>query len=67
MVELLAKSGVKNVETFHMDALKFTYCNDVKYILVDPSCTGSGKNYLFIYFLYFFVKKILIYLLNTQK
>jgi len=48
MEKLLAKAGVKNVETFNMDALKFTCDDDVKYILIDPSCSGSGKNYLFI-------------------
>ncbi|XP_025417729.1 probable 28S rRNA (cytosine-C(5))-methyltransferase [Sipha flava] len=39
---ILEKYGVKNVETFNMDALTFPYYDDVKYILVDPSCSGSG-------------------------
>lgn len=40
---MLEKYGVKNAETFNMDALTFPYYDDVKYILVDPSCSGSGK------------------------
>lgn len=44
---MLEKYGVKNAETFNMDALTFPYFDDVKYILVDPSCSGSGK---YIYF-----------------
>lgn len=43
MQKMLEKYGVKNVETFNMDALTFPYYDDVKYILVDPSCSGSGK------------------------
>lgn len=43
MQKMLEKYGVKNVETFNMDALTFPYFDDVKYILVDPSCSGSGK------------------------
>lgn len=40
---MLQKYGVKNVEAFNMDSLRFPYVDDVKYILVDPSCSGSGK------------------------
>lgn len=43
MQTMLKKYGVKNVEPFNMDALTFPYYDDVKYILVDPSCSGSGK------------------------
>eukprot|EP00102_Acyrthosiphon_pisum_P026526 XP_016663736.1 PREDICTED: probable 28S rRNA (cytosine-C(5))-methyltransferase [Acyrthosiphon pisum] len=39
---MLEKYGVQNVETFNMDALTFPYYDDVKYILLDPSCSGSG-------------------------
>uniref|UniRef100_A0A2H8TMR2 Putative methyltransferase NSUN5 n=1 Tax=Melanaphis sacchari TaxID=742174 RepID=A0A2H8TMR2_9HEMI len=42
MQKMLEKYHVKNVETFNMDALTFPYYDDVKYILVDPSCSGSG-------------------------
>lgn len=43
MQNMLQTYGVKNVETFNMDALTFPYYDDVKYILLDPSCSGSGK------------------------
>jgi len=43
MQNMLEKYGVQNVETFNMDALTFPYYDDVKYILLDPSCSGSGK------------------------
>jgi len=39
---MMEKYGVKGVETFNMDALHFQYYDDVKYILLDPSCSGSG-------------------------
>ncbi|XP_060847324.1 26S rRNA (cytosine-C(5))-methyltransferase nsun-5 [Rhopalosiphum padi] len=42
MQKMLQKYSVNNVETFNMDALTFPYYDDVKYILVDPSCSGSG-------------------------
>lgn len=42
MQNMLGKYGVQNVETFNMDALTFPYYDDVKYILLDPSCSGSG-------------------------
>lgn len=42
MQNMLEKYSVKNVETFNMDALTFPYYDDVKYILLDPSCSGSG-------------------------
>ncbi|XP_050444058.1 28S rRNA (cytosine-C(5))-methyltransferase [Adelges cooleyi] len=42
MQKMLEKYGVTNVETFNMDALTFPYVDNVKYILVDPSCSGSG-------------------------
>lgn len=48
MQNMLEKYGVQNVETFNMDALTFPYFDDVKYILLDPSCSGSGKYYLFV-------------------
>lgn len=51
---MLEKYGVKNVETFNMDALTFPYYDDVKYILVDPSCSGSGdENKYLITFTHF--------------
>lgn len=52
---MLEKYGVKNVETFNMDALTFPYYDDVKYILVDPSCSGSGK-ILFVFNCWFDIK-----------
>ncbi|XP_015371013.1 PREDICTED: probable 28S rRNA (cytosine-C(5))-methyltransferase [Diuraphis noxia] len=42
MQKMLEKYGVQNAETFNMDALTFPYYDDVKYILLDPSCSGSG-------------------------
>lgn len=40
---MLKKYNVNNVETFNIDALKFSCFDDVKYILIDPSCSGTGK------------------------
>ncbi|KAF0760966.1 putative 28S rRNA (cytosine-C(5))-methyltransferase [Aphis craccivora] len=42
MQKMLERYMVQNVETFNMDALTFPYYDDVKYILLDPSCSGSG-------------------------
>lgn len=41
---LIEKSGATCVKTINNDALKITDndCPNVEYILVDPSCTGSG-------------------------
>lgn len=40
---MLKKYNVTNVEAFNIDALTFPYYDDVKYILIDPSCSGTGK------------------------
>jgi len=48
MQKMLERYMVQNVETFNMDALTFPYYDDVKYILLDPSCSGSGKYDLFV-------------------
>ncbi|KRT83787.1 hypothetical protein AMK59_4718 [Oryctes borbonicus] len=42
--ELMHKTGVTCVQTINKDILKVTNddCKDVEYILVDPSCSGSG-------------------------
>ncbi|KAE9522864.1 hypothetical protein AGLY_016733 [Aphis glycines] len=42
MQKMLERYMVQNVETYNMDALTFPYYDDVKYILLDPSCSGSG-------------------------
>lgn len=43
---LMERTGVTCVETINKDILKITSsdCQDVEYILVDPSCSGSGKH-----------------------
>lgn len=65
MQTMLKKYGVKNVEPFNMDALSFPYYDGVKYILVDPSCSGSGKHFyddIFIFLCFNkFLSKIYIY------
>lgn len=50
---------VQNVETFNMDALTFPYYDDVKYILLDPSCSGSGKYDLFIIIISIFLFQLM--------
>lgn len=42
---LIEKSGASCVKTLNKDVLTLTSneCPDVEYILVDPSCSGSGK------------------------
>lgn len=42
---MLKDHGCRNVTTINEDALKSTHkqCPNVEYILVDPSCSGSGK------------------------
>lgn len=45
--KMLEKYGVKNAEIFNIDAMDFPYYDDVKYILIDPSCSGSGKSFFY--------------------
>lgn len=62
MANMLRKYGVKNVDTFHMDALSFTLFDNVEYILIDPSCSGSGNCklvLLFNDFVYIYMMKCL--------
>ena len=51
LCDLIKNSGCNNVITLNIDALKLNadandsqmeWCKDVEYILVDPSCSGSG-------------------------
>ena len=48
MKTLLAKAGVTAVNVMHQDFLSVSPQSDayqnVRYILVDPSCSGSGKH-----------------------
>lgn len=52
LCNVVKNSGCKNVIPINMDALMLnsendvdnSWCNDVEYILVDPSCSGSGKH-----------------------
>lgn len=48
--KFIETSGASCVQTINQDVLTVTstQCPNVEYILVDPSCTGSGK--LFYYF-----------------
>ncbi|XP_063975530.1 28S rRNA (cytosine-C(5))-methyltransferase [Diachasmimorpha longicaudata] len=44
LCDMIAHANADCVETLHLDALTLTpqTCGDVEYILVDPSCSGSG-------------------------
>lgn len=44
--DLMQKIGVTCVETINKDILQINniHCKDVEYILVDPSCSGSGTS-----------------------
>jgi hypothetical protein len=48
----VAKSGATCVKTILGDALHFSHHRlpDVEYIVVDPTCSGSGKSFPLILF-----------------
>ncbi|XP_050345016.1 28S rRNA (cytosine-C(5))-methyltransferase [Nymphalis io] len=46
LCDFVEKTGSKCVETLHKDSLEIKRgdCEDVEYILLDPSCSGSGMD-----------------------
>lgn len=51
LCKLVESAGCKNVTLLNLDAFlvhpngeePVPWCNDIDYILIDPSCSGSGK------------------------
>ncbi|EJW02504.1 hypothetical protein EDEG_03090 [Edhazardia aedis USNM 41457] len=70
---MLAKHGVTNTETFCKDFTEAHIDNTVEYILIDPSCSGSGihnftkKDDERLKKLSFFQKKILLHAMKFKN
>lgn len=47
--KMIALSGASCVTTLNKDVMAVTN-DEIEYILVDPSCTGSGKLFLYMIF-----------------
>lgn len=47
LCDFVKKTGSECVETIHKDALEIKRgeMDDVEYILLDPSCSGSGNSF----------------------
>lgn len=54
LCQRVESAGCKNVKPFNFDAFlvspysddeAVSWCNDIEYILLDPSCSGSGMNH----------------------
>lgn len=57
--KFIEKVGATCVKMINKDVLKITYkdCPNINYILVDPSCSGSGKYYILIITLICIIQK----------